>query len=170
MAGIKKILIMAYVDLTSKEWCDLVFEGKNKEFGAYEMRTTSTKRHNKAVLYTIIGAILVVAAAVSIAKVQEYLAERGVPCPAGCLCIYHIRCAIWGKPGGIDRRHRYRADLAFHIVPDMVLLSDERPEQGRGLRQNHEVRLHPWRYFNKKPISTEMTSPMTAKASISRIF
>ena len=27
-----------------------------------------------------------------------------------------------------------------HIVPDMVLLSDERPEQGRGLRQNHEVR------------------------------
>lgn len=40
------------------------------------MRTTSTKRHNKAMLYTIIGAILVVAAAVSIAKVQEYLAER----------------------------------------------------------------------------------------------
>ena len=64
------------VDLSSREWCDLVFEGKNKEFGAYEMRTTSTKRHNKAMLYTIIGAILVVAAAVSIAKVQEYLAER----------------------------------------------------------------------------------------------
>ncbi len=64
------------VDLSSREWCDLVFEGKNKDFGAYEMRTTSTKRHNKAVLYTIIGAILVVAAAVSIAKVQEYLAER----------------------------------------------------------------------------------------------
>lgn len=64
------------VDLSSREWCDLVFEGKNKDFGAYEMRTTSTKRHNKAMLYTIIGAILVVAAAVSIAKVQEYLNER----------------------------------------------------------------------------------------------
>lgn len=64
------------VNLSSREWCDLVFEGKNKDFGAYEMRTTSTKRHNKAMLYTIIGAILVVAAAVSIAKVQEYLAER----------------------------------------------------------------------------------------------
>ena len=23
------------VDLTSKEWCDLVFEGKNKAFGGY---------------------------------------------------------------------------------------------------------------------------------------
>ena len=64
------------VDLSSREWCDLVFEGKNKEFGAYEMRTTSTKRHNKAVLYTLIGAILAVAAAISIAKVNEYLAER----------------------------------------------------------------------------------------------
>ncbi|MBO7609687.1 MAG: energy transducer TonB [Muribaculaceae bacterium] len=64
------------VDLSSREWCDLVFEGKNKDFGAYEMRTTSTKRHNKAVLYTLIGAILAVAAAISIAKVNEYLAER----------------------------------------------------------------------------------------------
>ena len=64
------------VDLSSREWCDLVFEGKNKEFGAYDMRMTSVKRHNKAVLYTIIGAILVVALAVSIAKVQEYIAER----------------------------------------------------------------------------------------------
>ena len=64
------------VDLSSREWCDLVFEGKNKDFGAYEMRTTSTKRHNKAVLYTLIGAIIAVAAAISIAKVNEYLAER----------------------------------------------------------------------------------------------
>lgn len=64
------------VDLSSREWCDLIFEGKNKDFGAYELRTTSTKRHNKAVLYTLIGAVLAVALAVSIAKVQEYIAER----------------------------------------------------------------------------------------------
>ncbi len=64
------------VDLSSREWCDLVFEGKNKDFGAYELRTSSTQRHNKAVLYTIIGAIIAVAAAISIAKFNEYLAER----------------------------------------------------------------------------------------------
>ena len=46
------------VDLSSREWCDLVFEGKNKDFGAYVIRTESTKRHNKAVLYTFIGAAL----------------------------------------------------------------------------------------------------------------
>ena len=25
------------VDLTSKEWCDIVFEAKNKDFGVYVM-------------------------------------------------------------------------------------------------------------------------------------
>lgn len=33
------------VNLNSIEWCDMVFEGKNKDYGAYEMRQTSTKRH-----------------------------------------------------------------------------------------------------------------------------
>ena len=66
------------VDLSSKEWCDLVFEGKNKDFGAYELRTTSAKRHNKAVLYTLIGAILIAAGAFTFLKVQEYIAERSI--------------------------------------------------------------------------------------------
>ncbi|MBQ0120211.1 MAG: energy transducer TonB [Bacteroidales bacterium] len=66
------------VDLSSKEWCDLVFEGKNKEFGAYELRTTSVKRHNKAVLYTVIGAALVIASVFGFMKVQQIMAERSI--------------------------------------------------------------------------------------------
>ena len=66
------------VDLSSKEWCDLVFEGKNKDFGAYELRTTSVKRHNKAVLYTLIGAALVVASVFGFMKVQQIMAERSI--------------------------------------------------------------------------------------------
>ncbi len=42
------------VDLSSKEWCDLIFEGKNKEFGAYEMRKNSDGRHNKAMIVVVI--------------------------------------------------------------------------------------------------------------------
>lgn len=33
------------INLNSSEWCDIVFEGKNKSYGAYEMRQSSTKRH-----------------------------------------------------------------------------------------------------------------------------
>ena len=46
------------VDLSSKEWTDLVFQGKNKEFGAYTLRSQSVKRHTKAVI--IVVAVLAV--------------------------------------------------------------------------------------------------------------
>ncbi|MEZ3590076.1 MAG: energy transducer TonB [Muribaculaceae bacterium] len=42
------------VDLSSKEWRDIVFEGKNKDFGAYEMRKGSDSRHNKAMIVVVI--------------------------------------------------------------------------------------------------------------------
>ncbi len=47
------------VDLSSKEWTDIIFEGKNKEFGAYTLRRASDKRHNKAMLLVVIGLIVV---------------------------------------------------------------------------------------------------------------
>ncbi len=33
------------VNLTSQEWCDIVFEEKNKKYGAYQLRRNSSKRH-----------------------------------------------------------------------------------------------------------------------------
>ena len=42
------------VDLSSKEWTDIVFEGKNKEFGAYQLRKASNGRHNKAMIVIVI--------------------------------------------------------------------------------------------------------------------
>ena len=64
------------VDLSSREWCDLVFEGKNKDFGAYVIRTESPKRHNKAVLWTIIGALIFGLLAFGFVKANQYLEER----------------------------------------------------------------------------------------------
>ncbi len=64
------------VDLSSKEWCDLVFEGKNKDFGAYVIRTESPKRHNMAVIWTLIGALLVAALVAGLVKAGQILEER----------------------------------------------------------------------------------------------
>ncbi len=47
------------VDLSSKEWRDIVFEGKNQDFGAYEMRAGSTKRHNRAMIIVIVALAIV---------------------------------------------------------------------------------------------------------------
>lgn len=41
------------VDLSSQGWRDLIFEGKNKEFGAYQMRKDSEGRHNKAMMIVL---------------------------------------------------------------------------------------------------------------------
>ena len=41
---------MAKIDLTSKDWCELIFKDRNKEYGAYDMRLDTPKRHNLATL------------------------------------------------------------------------------------------------------------------------
>ena len=51
------------VDLSSKEWRDIIFEGKNKEYGAYKLRQESNARHNKAMLVIIIVLAIVAALA-----------------------------------------------------------------------------------------------------------
>ena len=43
------------IDLTSKEWRDIVFADKNKDFGAYVMRQESDRRHNKAFVFLLAG-------------------------------------------------------------------------------------------------------------------
>jgi protein TonB len=63
------------VDLTSREWCDLVFENKNKEFGAYQLRKTSDKRHNLAFLFTLIGLVVIAILVVCLNVYNDYRAE-----------------------------------------------------------------------------------------------
>ncbi len=64
------------VDLSSKEWRDLIFEGKNKDFGAYKMRQASDSRHNKAFIFVLIGLVVVSVLIFSLVKVQEEMARR----------------------------------------------------------------------------------------------
>ncbi len=45
------------IDLNSQEWRDLVFEGKNKSYGSYYLRKTSTKRHIRSMLIVTVFAI-----------------------------------------------------------------------------------------------------------------
>ncbi len=59
------------VDLSSKEWTDIVFEGKNKEFGAYVMRQRSDRRHNIAMLYVAIGVAIILIAALIIGLIRD---------------------------------------------------------------------------------------------------
>ncbi len=47
------------INLTSSAWTDIIFEGKNKEYGAYKLRQTSEKRHFVAIGVMIVIVIFV---------------------------------------------------------------------------------------------------------------
>lgn len=44
------------IKLNSSEWCDLIFEGKNKQYGAYRLRGSSSKRHIAAFIVVLLFA------------------------------------------------------------------------------------------------------------------
>ena len=97
------------VDLTSKEWRDIVFADKNQEFGAYQLRKDSDKRHNLAALYALIGLIVVVILIIGYSKYSDYKAEQD-------------RLAL------IEERERMQA-LEIETVSDEPDEVEEEPEQ-----------------------------------------
>jgi len=52
---------MSKVDLASKQWCDLVFEGRNKAYGAYRARANKGKFQLRAIIIVIIAIVAIVA-------------------------------------------------------------------------------------------------------------
>ena len=48
MSILKRRYMRKNIDINSQEWCDIIFEGKNKAYGAYVLRKLSNKRHGKA--------------------------------------------------------------------------------------------------------------------------
>ena len=50
---------MAKIDLYDPKWVDMVFAGKNKEYGAYQLRKGTSGRNIKALLILVIDAALV---------------------------------------------------------------------------------------------------------------
>ena len=50
---------MSKIDLISSDWVDLVFEGRNKAYGAYRLRKSTTKRNILAMVAVVILLIVV---------------------------------------------------------------------------------------------------------------
>lgn len=64
------------VDLTSSEWNNLIFADKNKDFGAYQLRKSSDRRHNMAMLYMLCGLVVVFFLILGLSKWSDYRAEQ----------------------------------------------------------------------------------------------
>ena len=64
---------MSKVDLASREWCDLVFEGRNKEYGAYRARANKGKFQLRGIIMVLILIAAIVAALVAKSAVEAAL-------------------------------------------------------------------------------------------------
>ncbi len=64
------------VDLSSQEWRDLIFDHRNKDFGAYTLRKNSVGRHNKAMIVVVIFIIAVVILAYVVKSIQQAIEEN----------------------------------------------------------------------------------------------
>lgn len=59
------------INLTSEKWIDLIFEGKNKNYGAYTLRKNSPKRHTFAFIVVMIAAALTVLGAMGLKSIND---------------------------------------------------------------------------------------------------
>ena len=48
---------MAKVNLVSLEWTDIVFEGRNQAYGAYQLRTGTSKRNLRSIMIVAFSAV-----------------------------------------------------------------------------------------------------------------
>lgn len=64
------------VDLSSPEWTEIIFDGKNKDFGAYVLRQQSARRHNLAMLSVVV--VIIVAFLISLGVSSMERAEENI--------------------------------------------------------------------------------------------
>jgi protein TonB len=66
------------VNIFSDEWCDIVFEDRNQEYGAYVFRKMSNKRHMNALIIASVLFILAISSPIIIKTIIPKSKERNV--------------------------------------------------------------------------------------------
>lgn len=67
---------MAQVDLLERNWVDMVFEGRNTAYGAYQMRKNTGKRNGKAIISMLIFVGCIVGGSIALTAYQHWQASR----------------------------------------------------------------------------------------------
>lgn len=64
------------INIFSDQWVDIVFQNKNHEYGAYDMRKTSSNRHGKAMLIAVSVFLFAILSPILIKEIQKGLREK----------------------------------------------------------------------------------------------
>ena len=67
---------MSKIDLIDNGWADLVFEGKNQAYGAYQLRKNTGSRNLKAIITMFVGFAIIAAIVIAKVSFDNYMASR----------------------------------------------------------------------------------------------
>ena len=67
---------MSKIDLIDNGWVDLVFEGKNQAYGAYQLRKNTGSRNLKAIITMFVGFAIIAAIVIAKVSFDNYMASR----------------------------------------------------------------------------------------------
>ena len=67
---------MAKIDLIENSWVDLVFEGKNQAYGAYQLRKNTGVRNLKAIIAMFVGFAIIAAIVIAKVSIENYIASQ----------------------------------------------------------------------------------------------
>ncbi len=102
---------MSKIDLIDNSWVDLVFEGKNQEYGAYRLRKSTGKRN----FYSLVTVVLVIAAifAIVIAKVAI---ENAMPKKVAITTDVELSKLAQKKEAKVERKEPVKVQLEQKVV------------------------------------------------------
>ena len=61
------------LDILNQEWIDVVFRGRNKAYGAYELRKENPRNTNRALLIGVVAFVLLISAKTIINKLEGFI-------------------------------------------------------------------------------------------------
>lgn len=107
------------VDLSSHEWIELVFEGKNKEYGAYQLRSQSAKRHNMAMLSVVVVIIAAFLISLGVSALQR--AEDEGPLADAEQEMVSIETSMDEEVPEEEPEERYEEPEVEEVLPEEIL-------------------------------------------------
>ena len=107
------------VDLSSHEWTEIIFEGKNKEFGAYQLRSASAKRHNLAMLSVVVVIILAFLISLGVSALER-AAEEG-PLAEAEQEMVSVDTTQEDEPEPEEEQERFEEPEKEEVLPEEVL-------------------------------------------------
>ena len=116
---------MSRGNLLSKEWCNLVFEGRNKDYGAYCIRRDMGRRYRLALIIVIAGVIVIIAIFVGMRllmlhQIQTAMAQLEKEVPQLKMAEAELGHEMKVVAGGRYRPRMVQVEKGTSHVPEIV--------------------------------------------------